>query len=459
MRKTALGLVFLSGIVAAFAAAAHPAAQTPAAQTPAAQTPAAPTPAAQATAAPTYARDVAPILQKHCVACHRPGEIAPMSLMTFQDVRPWARGIAKAVADGVMPPWHAANADGIFENERKLTPAEKDVIARWAAAGALEGDPRQTPAPPALVEGWRIGTPDVVLEMKEAFSVPASGTIAYEYFYIPTDFTEARWLQAIEVRPGNRSAVHHVLVYYLAPPDGPAAAPALRVVPEHSRPPRRSGERTLATHPQRRTPGQPARLLATYAPGTDPQVFRPGTALRLAPGGTIELQMHYTTNGTAATDRTKVGMIFAREAPAHEVRATQFVNMSFTIPAGAEDHRVDTEVAFVQDSTVWGLFPHTHVRGKRWEYVLALPDGTTRTLLSVPKYDFNWQTYYMFKEPLQVPAGARILSSAWYDNSARNRSNPDPTVDVGWGDQTWEEMQYTGMLYSLRNQPSEVRSR
>jgi mono/diheme cytochrome c family protein len=399
--------------------------------------------------APTFARDVAPILYESCVTCHRPGEVAPMPLITFNEVRPWARGIAKAVADGVMPPWHAVGEDGAFENERKLTAAERDVIARWVAAGAPEGDPSDTPAPPSFVDGWQIGTPDVVLEMQEPYAVPSRGTIEYEYFYIPTNFTETKWLQAIEVRPGDRGVVHHVLVYYVAPPEGAAGTPALRLIPEHNRLPRPQRERGIAEHPRRRVPGQQTRLLATYAPGTNPQTFRPGTALRLAPGGTIELQMHYTTNGTGATDRTTVGMIFAKEPPQHEVRAAQFLNASFTIPAGAEEHRVDTEVAFVQDSTVWGVFPHTHVRGTRWEYVLALPDGTTRSLLSVPNYDFNWQTYYMFKEPLQVPAGARILSSAWYDNSARNRSNPDPKVDVTWGDQTWEEMQYTGLLYSV----------
>jgi hypothetical protein len=207
-----------------------------------------------------------------------------------------------------------------------------------------------------------------------------------------------------------------------------------------------------------RTPGRrparesnlPSRVIATYAPGTDPQVFRPGTALRLPPGGVIELQMHYTSNGTAATDRTRIGMTFAPAPPQHEVRAGQFLNATLRIPPGARDHRVETELGFLRDVTLWGLFPHTHVRGRRWEYRLALPDGTTTPLLSVPEYDFNWQTYYMFKEPIVVPTGARILSSAWYDNSDRNPANPDPSAEVRWGDQTWEEMQYTGILYSVR---------
>src|SRR6185436_20479548 len=170
----------------------------------------------------------------------------------------------------------------------------------------------------------------------------------------------------------------------------------------------------------------------------------------LPPGGVIELQMHYTANGTAGTDRTRVGMIFTKEPPADEIRASQFLNAQLAIPAGATNHQVDTDLTFVEDATVWGLFPHTHVRGKRWNYTLVMPDGSEKPLLSVPRYDFNWQTYYMFKEPVQVPKGARIVSSAWYDNSASNRLNPDPTIDVKWGDQTWEEMQYSGILYSAR---------
>ena len=400
--------------------------------------------------APTFSRDVAPIVFKNCVSCHRPGESAPMSLMTYADARPWARAMTRRVTEGSMPPWHADAETGTFENERRLTVEEKAVIARWADSGAPEGDPKDLPAAPTFANGWSIGTPDAVFTMTEDYTVPAKGTIEYEYFTIPTNFTEAKWLQAIEVRPGNRALVHHVLVYYQAPPDGSTAAVAgvLEFNTQDSRtPPPTTGG--IATRPRQRGIGQ-RRLIATYAPGTAPQAFRPGTAMRLPPGGVIELQMHYTANGTAGTDRSTVGMIFAKEPPATEIRATQFLNGQFTIPPGAADHRVDTDIGFREEVTLWGVFPHTHVRGKRWHYTLVLPDGTKKPLLSVPNYDFNWQTYYMFKEPLQLPKGARILSSAWYDNSAANRSNPDPTAAVKWGDQTWEEMQYTGLLLSIK---------
>jgi hypothetical protein len=393
---------------------------------------------------PTFSRHVAPVLYRNCVTCHRAGEIAPMSLVTYAETRPWARSIRNKVIDGIMPPWHADAPAGTFENERRLTDAEKNILVRWVDGGAPEGDARDLPPVPTFPEGWRIGTPDAVFAMQEDYAVPAKGTIQYEFFYVPTGFTDTKWLQAIEVRPGNRALVHHVLVYYQAPAEQ-GVVPLIRANPEHNRlPPRQAGDR-----PPQRGPG-PGRLLASYAPGTDPQVFRPGSALRLPPGGLLELQLHYTANGTAGTDRTTVGMIFAKEPPADEIRASQFFNTQFTIPAGETNVQVDTDLTFLADTTVWGLLPHTHVRGKRWSYALVLPDGSSQPLLSVPRYDFNWQTYYMFKEPLQVPKGARIVSSAWYDNSAGNRSNPDPRIDVKWGDQTWEEMQYTGILYSAR---------
>jgi hypothetical protein len=395
--------------------------------------------------APTYTKDVAPILFRNCTTCHRPGEIAPMSLLTYDDVRPRAKDIRDEVSEGHMPPWHADAPKGTFLNERGLTSQEKETIFRWVANGAPKGEAKDMPPAPSYPDGWAIGTPDLVLQMPESYTVPAEGVIQYEYFYIPTNFTEAKWIQAVELRPGNREVVHHALAFYRAKPDA-QRTPVLRPNREQMTLPEPPVQ---ATHPQRDLQ-VPSRLLATYAPGTNPQIMRPGTAIRLEAGGVIELQMHYTTNGKAASDRTKVGIIFSKDPSAREVRVTHFYNGQFVIPAGSPDTRVDADISFVGDATVWGIFPHTHVRGKKWEYVLELPDGTRKPILSVPKYDFNWQTYYMFKEPLEVPKGSRLLSSAWYDNSPGNKSNPDPQADVKWGDQTWEEMQYTGLLYSAR---------
>jgi mono/diheme cytochrome c family protein len=399
--------------------------------------------AQDAPAKPTYTKDVAPILFRNCTSCHRPGEIAPMSLLTYDDVRPHAKDIRDEVSEGHMPPWHAAAPKGTFLNERGLTAEEKKVLIAWANTGAAKGDPKDLPPAPVYPEGWAMGQPDVVFEMEEEYKVPAEGVIEYEYFYIPTNFTEPKWIQAIELRPGNREVVHHALAFYRAKPDmrrTPVLSPNREqmVLP----PPPKQG-----TRPQREDQ-TPSRILATYAPGTNPQVLRPGTAIRLEPGGVIELQMHYTTNGKAAVDRTRVGLQFSKDPAPREVRVSHFMNGTLKLPAGSPDTRVDADISFVSDAIIWGIFPHTHVRGKKWEYVLELPDGTKKNVLSVPTYDFNWQTYYMFADPLQVPKGSRLVSSAWYDNSAGNKSNPDPKVDVKWGDQTWEEMQYTGLLFS-----------
>jgi hypothetical protein len=399
---------------------------------------------ASSAAVPTFTKDVAPILYKNCTQCHRPGEIAPMSLLTYEAARPWARSIRDKVTEGSMPPWHADAPLGTFENERRLTDQERRTLVAWANGGAPEGSPGDLPAVPTYTDGWIIGRPDVVFEMTEDFSVPAEGEVQYEYFYIPTNFTEPKYVQAIEVRPGNRELVHHVLVYHKAEADS-KRPPVLRPnTALQSLPPPTAGAR-----PQRRD-RVPGRLLATFAPGTSPQVFRSGTALRLEPGGVLELQMHYTASGRAGTDRTRVGMIFSKDPSPTEVRATAFFNTQFTLAPNSTDIRIDADVSIVQDITLWGLFPHTHLRGKRWEYRIEYPDGTKPVVLSVPNYDFNWQTYYMFREPLQVPAGSKIVSSAWYDNSSGNPSNPDPKIVVRWGDQTWEEMQYSGLLFSAK---------
>jgi len=408
------------------------------------------TPGSEQSAIPTYTRDVAPILFRNCTSCHRPGEIAPMSLMTYEDVRPQAKAIRDEVGEGHMPPWHAEAPHGTFLNELRLTAEEKATLLAWVSNGAPRGNPKDMPPAPSYAAGWTIGKPDAVFEMQEDYKVPADGVVQYEYFYIPTNFTEPKWVRAIEVRPGNRAAVHHVLVYYRAAPDM-QRSPVLQPNAAQSQVPstREPGQRL--SPPKAGLP--PRRIVASFAPGINPQVMPAGTAMRLEPGGILELQMHYTPTGKAVADRTKVGLVFATEPDLREVRAGQFINGTLKLPAGASDVAVEAEITFVQDATVWGILPHTHLRGKRWKYVLELADGTKTTILDVPRYDFNWQWYYMFKEPLQIPKGAKLRSTAWYDNSAANKGNPDPKMDVYWGDQTWEEMQYTGLLFSPKQPP------
>jgi Copper type II ascorbate-dependent monooxygenase, C-terminal domain len=401
---------------------------------------------------PTFS-DVAPILYDHCVSCHRPGEIAPMSLLTFEDARPWARSIREAVIEGVMPPWHAAEPPGTFRNERVLSAAERATIVGWVEGGAPEGDPSRLPPRPEFATGWTIGQPDAVFAMPVEFEIPASGEVEYQYFETTVDFTEDKWIQALEVRPGAREVVHHILVYS-RPPDGEIAAPAFRPLnPAPDGPAERGGllRQLVASIVGSRGRGRAARslgaLIATTAPGTNALVFPEGQAMRVRAGSTLTFQMHYTTNGTPTRDRSRIGFVFAEAPPRHEVESAAFINAAFRIPAGAPDYRVDSAIEFTEDVEILALFPHTHLRGKSWEYRLVYPDGRAEVVLSTPRYDFNWQTYYEFQTPLRVPAGSRLEATATYDNSASNRDNPDPTLDVGWGDQTWEEMQYSGITF------------
>ncbi len=397
-------------------------------------------------ATPTFSKDVAPILYKNCTSCHRPGEIAPMSLLTFEDARPWARAIREQVALGNMPPWHAAAPRGTFSNDRRLSDQEKETLIRWADAGAPKGDPKDLPPIPKFVEGWEIGTPDAVISMPKEFEVPASGTVAYQFFETPTNFTEDKWVQAIEVRPGTRSVVHHVLVFCREP--GSRRSP-VSFVPVGPRVPGAPQQNPNSHNASPRETGMPGALIATTAPGTNAMIFKPGTALLIKAGAILFFQVHYTSNGAAARDRTSVGLVFAKAPPQQEIRNSAFINAMFVIPAGAGDQAVESAIQFNEDVHISALFPHTHLRGKSWEYRLVYPDGRSEVVLAVPKYDFNWQTYYVFTKPLAVPSGSRLEATAHYDNSTANRWNPDPTAAVRWGPQTWEEMQYSGITYSV----------
>src|SRR5271154_296913 len=406
--------------------------------------------AAIAATAPTFSKDVAPILYKNCATCHRPGDIAPMSLLTYEQSRPWAKSIREKVSLGQMPPWHAAQAPGVFSNDRRLSDADKDTLVRWAAAGAPQGDPKDLPPSPKFTEGWEIGAPDVVLGMAKPYDVPASGTIAYQYFTIPTNFTEDKWVQAIEVRPGTRSVVHHVLVFSKEPGAPPRTPAYTAVLP---RPLAVAQNANNADHP----PSQqgPGTLIATTAPGTNAMIFEPGSAVRVRAGATLTFQIHYTANGKPATDTTSVGMIFAKEPPQQEIRNGAFTNVFLKLPAGSNNQGVDSVIQFNQNVHVTALFPHTHVRGKSWEYRLVYPNGSSEVVLSVPKYDFNWQTYYVFSKPLAIPKGALLEATAHYDNSDANPSNPNPKIDVHWGEQTWQEMQYSGITYFVDEAPTQ----
>jgi hypothetical protein len=437
-------------------------------------------PASAPAAGPTFSKDVAPILYKNCTNCHRPGEIAPMSLLSFKDARPWAKSIGTRVSKGVMPPWYADPAHGEFLNDRRLSEAEKNTIVAWVNAGAPEGNPADLPAQPTYATEWIMGQPDAVFSMQEDYPIPAEGTIAYQYFEVPTTFTEDKWIQAMEVRAGNPSVLHHVIVYARAPqpPPQPAPpAPAVPAAPSAQPQPRpapvfifaqgtgipagQSGGPALPPEQQkpagpndRPVPRRMGPTVGGFAPGQFLRVYQEGSAMKLPAGSTLILQSHYTATGKATTDRTRIGVKFAKTRPQTEVRFGSLINGSLHIPAGAPDFRVDAEMTIGQNVTMWSMLPHTHVRGVRWTYEATYPDGRTETILSVPKYDFNWQTDYVFKQPLKFPKGTKIHATAWYDNSTNNKSNPDPTKDVWWGDQTWEEMMFTGLTFSVDPAPA-----
>ncbi|MEO7086487.1 MAG: hypothetical protein ABI442_07385 [Gemmatimonadaceae bacterium] len=414
---------------------------------------------ARASTDPTFAEDVAPILYKNCTVCHRPGGLGPFSLIDYDSAKKEVSKMRDAVEAGQMPPWHAEGPRGMFSNDRRLSDAERGTILRWIDAGANPGDLGKLPPAPQYASKWTLGTPDATVSMPEEFEVPASGTVEYQYFEAPTNFTEDKWISAIEVLPGAREVVHHVLVFARVPATPGVAAPvaAVQSQPGTAAPrpvfirnraqsqlpdPRRTDSRNAP-------PRQPGTLIATNTPGNEVMQLPEGTALRVRAGTVLTFQMHYTAHGHQMKDRTTVGFHFAKGPPAEEIFASQFVNGTLLLPAGAKDVAVPADITAGQPVKIWGMMPHTHLRGTRWQYKLEKPDGTSQVILDVPHYDFNWQTYYMFAKPLEIAPGDKISSMAWYDNSATNKNNPDASKDVHWGDQTWEEMQYTGFLYSV----------
>lgn len=355
----------------------------------------------------TFTKDVAPILLNNCAVCHRAGENAPMSLLTYKEVRPWARAIEEKVVEREMPPWYADPNHGQFENDRSLSQKEIDTISQWVRQGAKEGDPSDMPKAPKFPEGWLIGTPDVVLSIEE-FPVPADGVVEYKYLTVETNFKEDRWIQAAEIRPGDRSVVHHVIVN--------------------------------AQEPGSNSRRNAAGMLVGMAPGMPPMILPAGNAKLVKAGSKLVFQMHYTPTGKATTDKTSVGLIFAKGPVKKRVVTTGAFARTLEIPPGDPNHEVKASYTFREDAHILSFMPHMHLRGKDFEYRAVYPDGTSKVMLSVPRYNFNWQLSYVLKEPLTMPKGSRIECVAHFDNSTKNKYNPDSTKLVTWGQQTWEEM-------------------
>ena len=361
----------------------------------------------------TYTRDIAPILNRRCVVCHRVGQIAPFSLTSYKNAAGWADTIREVVAEGRMPPWSADPRHGRFANDPTLSAVEKRLIEDWVSAGCPEGNKADLPPTPKFAEGWTLGTPDVIVEMAQPFAVPADGVVEYQFFEIDPGFTRDTWIRAAEVQPGNRAVVHHCTVFI--------KPPGVTDLVEQGR---------LGSY-----------CLAAMALGSPPMRLPPGTAKLVPAGWHVEFVVHYTPVGSPQTDRTRLGLWLADPSEVRREVATKLMyDPNLCIPPQVADHEVTQTWEINDDLLVYALFPHIHLRGRSFRYEVEYADGTVETLLSVPRYDFNWQHRYELAEPKRVPKGSRLRCTAVYDNSSANLNNPDPTATVHAGQQSWDEM-------------------
>jgi mono/diheme cytochrome c family protein len=395
-------------------------------------------------AVPTYYRDVAPILQRHCEVCHRADGIAPMTLQSYSQAKTYAAAIATSTKSKSMPPWFAVPGIGHFSNDPSLTEDQIATLAAWAAAGAPAGDAKDGPPPIHWAESWIIPQPDQIVAMSKGVDIPTDGDVDYTYEIVPTHFTEDRWIQSVEILPSLRANVHHAVVY-VRPPNSNWMRHAPTGVPF-------TADELTDPEDRRGAHWTDADVLLVYAPGSSPDEFPSSMAKFVPAGSDLVFQMHYTTNGRAGTDTTRVGLRFAKTPPPKRVLTLQLTNDHFVIPPGAPDYRVEARGTLPNDALLLSLFPHMHLRGKRFEYNIVHPkqaasnltardseQNSVETLLRV-NYHFHWQMSYKRAEPLPLKAGTELQAIAWYDNSKNNPHNPDPDSAVRWGDQTYDEM-------------------
>ena len=381
---------------------------------------------------PTFYRDVLPILQQRCQSCHRAGSIAPMPFESYEQTRRFAVAIRQDVEAKSMPPWFADPAIGEFANDPSLTSKEIATLSGWVQAGAPAGDKKDAPPPRLWAESWSIPNPDLILTMPKAVPLPAGGEVEYTYEIVPTHFAEDRWVQMAEVLPRLRSNVHHAVVY-IRPPESPWLRHAPVGTPF-------TASTLTAPDDRRGARWTDSDILLVYAPGSSPDQWPANMAKFIPAGSDLVFQMHYTTNGRAASDQTAAGLIFSRQLPLQRALTLQLTNDHFVIPAGDPNYRVDAEFELGHEVTLSSLLPHMHVRGKDFEYRLTYPTGETQTILRVPHYDFSWQFWYDPVAEMVLPKGTKISCTAHYNNSVNNPNNPDATKEVRWGDQSWEEM-------------------
>jgi len=406
----------------------------------------------------TFNKDVAPIFFQHCVSCHRPGEAAPMSLLTYREARPWARAIREKVVTRQMPPWHADPRVNEFVNDRRLGQKEIATIVAWADQGAVEGAPQDLPPQPRFVEGWRAGEPDVVIALPEEFTVPAEGPDEYHYFDTPTNFTEDKWVQAAEVKPGNRKAVHHATVFVVPPkqPIKESAGSTTKIDPDSWKKYVYDSGHLLHLLPETpiyddgcslpeggNWPGlkpDEGPQVGVYLPGKGPDIRPPGYAVKVPAGASLRFQVHYTKTGQPEKDRTRIGLVFAKGPVKRQVKRVEIWNNLFKIPPFAGNHRVTSCYTFDHAVEALSFTAHMHYRGKDMKVEAFYPDGRREVVFSAPNYSFNWQTTYVLKRSHPFPKGTRIFTVAHFDNSAKNKLNPDPSKTIRWGEPSGEEM-------------------
>lgn len=438
---------------------------------------------------PTFTRDIAPILFENCASCHRAGDIAPMSLLTYKEVRPWSRAIEDVVVKREMPPWLADPAHSLkFRNERYLSPQQIDAIVRWVEAGSPKGSDGDLPAPPKFVDGWTHGTPDYVIEMPIEFDVPAEGELEVLDFYTKIPFDEDKFAEVLELRPGNPSLVHHGGAYVVDIPKDAKVVDGVLVLPGGGE--QRVNEEQAGTRDARpqavftQLTLDGASKLISYVPGRGLERHHPGTAKRVPAGKYIKFAMHYNTTGKAAKDRSRLGIWFNTKPVTHEVLTRQGGNPVPTDPLGhdtyiaegveitsgvnekgkrigpkipnippyAKEWRLVGITPVTEPITLYGMSPHMHLRGRSLKWIVTWPDGREETILDVPKFDFNWQIHYELETPLHLPAGSKITAIGIYDNSTRNRWNPGPHLPVYWAEQSWDEMYQAFTEYTIESQ-------
>jgi len=365
----------------------------------------------------TYHARISRIIQQHCVECHREGGVGPFSLESYADVTGHAGMIRKVVEKDVMPPWFAAPVHGSvnpWSNDRTLPAQDKADLIAWLAGGKKEGERADAPLQRSFPKDWEIGKPDAVIQIPEPIAVKTTGKMPYQNVFVETKFTEDTWVSAIEVRPTAREVVHHVLVFVVTADKLEAAK-------------------------KRRRDDQGGNFFAVYVPGNNVLTFPDGFAKLIPAGASLHFQIHYTPKGTATQDQTRIGFVFAKSPPKHEVRVAA-ISAKLQIPPGDDNYEAHGTIPVPFDAKILSFMPHMHVRGKAYRYEIELPNRTKQTLLEVPHYDFNWQLQYRLANPVDAPTGSRLLGTAWYDNSAKNPANPDPTREVRWGEQTDDEM-------------------